>query len=301
MNKWSHIIVKLTLVALPVITGLLLWKAKTITSLGDATEDTLTLRVIATEISRSERDAVPREAWAAIQRTDTTESSKTGHASYRLAGTFFVMGSEGEGREGQRLAIVDDLSANRQHIVSEGQSFDGHDILRIYQDRLIMRRDGVEIELSLSFKDGPTSRTVAASDTSPPPEVDPYEVALEENRFGKRIGESRWVIQKQALIDYYQELLNEPERIAAIYMSLKPDYQEGEVAGYYLEKEGEAEFFNAMGLQEGDQIRAVNSMRMTSQARAEYFISEFMNDRLSAVVIDLDRNGVREKMIYLLR
>ena len=54
---------------------------------------------------------------------------------------------------------------------------------------------------------------------------------LETSRFGKRIGEARWVMQKEALVGYYQELLDDPERIAAIYMSMKPDYIDGEVAG----------------------------------------------------------------------
>jgi len=83
---------------------------------------------------------------------------------------------------------------------------------------------------------------------------------------------------------------------------MQPDYApEGQVAGYRLEKEGEAEFFAAVGLQEGDTIRRVNSMNMTSQARAEYFISEFMKERLGAVVLDVERNGQQEKLIYLFR
>jgi type II secretory pathway component PulC len=84
-------------------------------------------------------------------------------------------------------------------------------------------------------------------------------------------------------------------------MSLKPDYKDEEVAGYYLEAEGEGEFFKAVGLQEGDTIRKVNSMLMTSQKRAEYFISEFIRNRVNAFVLEVDRNGKEEKLIYLIR
>jgi len=153
--------------------------------------------------------------------------------------------------------------------------------------------------LTLSFKDGVRADRGGASREEVPEDE---EAALETNRFGKRIGETRWVIQKQSLVDYYQELLDQPERIAAIYLSMKPDYNaDREIKGYRLEMEGEADFFNAIGLKESDTIRRVNSMNMVSQARAEYFISEFMQDRLGAVVIDLERDGEDVKLIYLLR
>ena len=248
--------------------------------------------------TRAEAPTLATDVWATVVRGGEIASAVS-HEQYRLAGTFFLMGSGASEGAGQRLAIIDDIAKNQQHIVSEGQSFDGHEILRIHADRLLMRRDGVEIELTLSFRDGLASASApepVSTNTAPSEEV-----VLETSRFGKRIGEARWVMQKESLVGYYQELLDDPERIAAIYMSMKPDYIDGEVAGYRLEKEGESEFFDAVGLQEGDRIRKVNSMNMTSQARAEYFISEFMKERLGAVVIDIERNGAEEKLIYLFR
>ena len=248
--------------------------------------------------TRAEQPVLPVEVWSAVVRGGEITTAAF-HDQYRLAGTFFLMGSGGTDGSGQRLAIIDDIAKNQQHIVSEGQSFDGHEILRIHADRLLMRRDGVEVELTLSFRDG-MAGPAQPENTSTNTAV-AEEIVLETSRFGKRIGEARWVMQKEALVGYYQELLEDPERIAAIYMSMKPDYIDGEVAGYRLEKEGESEFFDAVGLQEGDRIRKVNSMNMTSQARAEYFISEFMKERLGAVVIDIERNGAPEKLIYLFR
>jgi len=251
------------------------------------------------DMNRPDQPVLSPDVWTAVVRGGEIPAGVS-HEQYRLAGTFFLMGSTSESTEsGQRLAIIDDIAKNQQHIVSEGQSFDGHEIMRIHADRLLMRKDGVELELTLSFRDGVarSADTEVASTNA----VAAEEVALETSRFGKRIGDARWVIQKEALVDYYQELLEDPERIAAIYMSMKPDYIDGEIAGYRLEKEGESEFFDAVGLQEGDRIRKVNSMNMTSQARAEYFISEFMKERLGAVVLDVERNGQPEKLIYLFR
>lgn len=275
----------------------------TIVRAGQTGEQELAMALVATKIDRIERPEIPSEAWSAFQRNDRAARPGNSHDRFRLAGTFFVMGSgtDNGGREGRRMAIIDDVETRKQHIVNEGQSFEDYDILRIYQDRLIMRRDGIEVEINLSFKGGVTTRSTEAMAASPESPEEESQFPVEENKFGRRIGETRWVIQKDALVDYYHELLDEPERIAAIYMSMKPDYQDGEVAGYHLQKEGEHEFFDAMGLREGDRIRSVNSMRMISQARAEYFISEFMQDRLGAVVLDIERDGEMEKLIYLLR
>jgi len=254
------------------------------------------------DVAVSHKEVLPADTWSVFQNSGEPVASKNDR--YRLAGTFFVMGNNetSPNTERQRRAIIDDVSSNQQYMVSEGQTFQEYEILRIYQDRLIMRRDAVEVELTLSFQSSTRDlKTSTASDAQKSDVIMGQEV-LESNRFGKRIGEKRWVIDKKAIVGYYQELLDQPERIAAVYMSMKPDFDdEGEVEGFTLQKEGEKEFFDAVGLLEGDTIRKVNSMRMTSQKRAEYFISEFMNERLGAVVLDIEREGKPEKLIYLFR
>ena len=127
-------------------------------------------------------------------------------------------------------------------------------------------------------------------------------VILSESAYGQQISESRWIMSRDALMGYYRDVLSEPERVASLYMSMKGVRDdEGEPAGFRLEPAGENDFFAAVGLKEGDVIRRVNSMNMTSQPRAEYFLSEFVQDRLSAVVIDVDRDGETAQLIYLLR
>ena len=132
--------------------------------------------------------------------------------------------------------------------------------------------------------------------------ADGGETALEVSKFGKRIAENRWVLNRESLLAYYDEVMDDPERVAALFVSLKPDYDPAnQIKGYYLESEGEQEFFRSVGLAEGDVIRKVNSMNMTSQKRAEFFIGEFVKNRMNAIVIDIDREGQAEKLIYLVR
>jgi len=40
---------------------------------------------------------------------------------------------------------------------------------------------------------------------------------------------------------------------------------------------------------------------MSSRRRADYLIREFANDKLSAVVLDIERNGQPAKLIYEVR
>ena len=221
---------------------------------------------------------------------------------FRLAGTFFVSGGEGEGVTGQRKAILDDLRTKQQVLLAEGEVWDGVQAVTVQDDQVRLRQGAAEETIWLSFLGGVSS--VAAAGTTQVAgggvAVD-QEPTLETTRFGRKVGLNRWVLQREELTRYYQSLLDDPERIAALYVSLKPDYKESAITGYTLDVAGEADFFSAMGMQQGDVIRKVNSMNMTSQKRAEYFMGEFMKNRLNAFVLDIERGGKPEKLIYLVR
>jgi type II secretory pathway component PulC len=104
------------------------------------------------------------------------------------------------------------------------------------------------------------------------------------------------------MLGYYREMLDNPERVGRLYASFKPLRNEtGGISGYHLGIEGEEDFLRDMGLREGDRVRAVNSLQMTSQSRAEYFIGEFVKGDLSAIVVDLERDGAPRKLVYLVR
>ncbi len=217
---------------------------------------------------------------------------------FRLAGTFFSIAEEGQPEMTSRLAILDDLEKKQQFLVREQETLDDVEIVRILQDHIVLTSHGQQEELWLSFHGAGEGQPVTPAATAAAPYEEP---TLEQNRFGRRVGETRWVLSRQALMEYYQELANDPERIAALYMTMKPDYREDKIAGYLVDVEGEQDFLDAVGLKQDDVIRKVNSMNMTSQRRAEYFISEFLQERVSAVVLDVERAGQGQKLIYLIR
>ena len=236
---------------------------------------------------------------AAVLRRPADAAASAGllDGRLRLAGTFTV--HDAAGGAPVRRAILDDVRAGRQSLVGEGDVLGEVIVRRIERDRVVVNIGGRDEELRLSFAGAPAAAGEAPGPATTESDDEP---ALEVSRYGKRVGENRWVLRRSEILGYYQELLDDPERIARLYESFKPEYgEQGGIAGYRLGIEGEESFLRDMGLQEGDRIRAVNSLNMTSQSRAEHFIREFIQDRLSAAVIDIERDGQTRKLIYLLR
>ncbi|MEM7391737.1 MAG: hypothetical protein AAF492_05245 [Verrucomicrobiota bacterium] len=220
---------------------------------------------------------------------------------FRLAGTFFHYGNNTDsGTRNLRRAIVDDLQTGRQTEVQEGDRIDAYRVVQIFHDHLTLNKDDRMEELWLSHltaKSGLRSNPGEAEVKTPPAEPEPLEVS----RFGKRIDEQRWVMSRAAIEAYHDELRDDPERLAKVYLSMRPVYEGKVIEGYSLQMAGEEELFKAFGLQEGDIIRRVNSMRMTSQRRAEYLLGEFSNHNLNIFDFDVERNGENLQLIHMIR
>lgn len=251
------------------------------------------------------------DEWSAVRRREWVAAHAGGALSerFRLAGTFSAFPGDVSAASRGRLlrAILDDVRAGKQHLVQEGEQIDRVEITRIYADRVVLRGpDGEEETLLLSFSSGTAVSAVEPGETSMPASDAPLRFedmpAIATSPFGKQIGENRWVFSAEALNAYYDDVIQDPERLAAILLAMQPDFDdEGDVAGYQLELLGEDVLYEAAGMREGDVVRAVNSMPMISPARAQYFISEFLQGNISAIVLDVERDGVESKLIYLIR
>ena len=256
-------------------------------------------------LPNAERSRVDAAAWPPVESLaglDWSVFSGFGGAApggtdsdFRLAGTFFQYGRSGEDA---RRAILDHVSAGRQVLVSEGDRIGNTEVVRIFHNRVVLRENSRERELWLSF-----SRAATTPHDDGQGQKDGAEAgaAIETSRFGKRAAERRWVFRRDALLEYYNELLEDPMRLSTVFASLKPVYEQNKIGGYYLDVEGEEDFFNSVGLRQGDIVRKVNSMNMTSQRRAEYFIREFVDSRINAFVLDVERGNKPEKLVYLVR
>ena len=220
-------------------------------------------------------------------------NSAVSQSSLRLAGTFLAFSEDSTNQ--QRQAIIADETQGSQNIVAEKAYIAGLLVASIGHDYVVLRNNqGQELRLGMDYTNNSAK---ANNQLAGAPQ--PTRTAISTNRFGQRIEDTRWVLQRQALQEYYDELVNDPVRLLTVYDALRPEYDGGkEVNGYKVAMSGEQEFFKAMGLQEGDVIRKVNSMRMVSQTRGEYFLNQVAQGKLDAIVIDIERDNKATKLVY---
>ena len=232
-------------------------------------------------------------------------------AQYRLAGTFrtydFREGARDDVSNGasarNQLALVDDLRDGRQWMLRRGERLGPFTVSEIDTEQVVLTREERSWVLTLpGVLVGPRTEVVRGSREGTGGGFEDMP-ALETTPFGKRIAENQWVIDRDAVVAYAEQLAAEPRRAIALYdsfTSVTPE-TEDDLAGFRLQMAGEREFFGSMGLADGDIIRKVNSMQMKSQRRAEYLVREFMHSRMSAVVLDIEREGDTRQHIYIVR
>jgi type II secretory pathway component PulC len=218
---------------------------------------------------------------------------------YRLAGTFF--NDDDHGRQ-TRQAVLDDTRKRDQRIVSEGDVWDDVRVESIYTDHVVLIRGGTREEIWLSLMTSSIDPTAAQGDGRVTNSATGAETAIATNRFGSQMSDYRWVFKRDALMDYAKSVTEDSVRMAQLFDSLKPIYDDRKrIQGYQLETQGENEFFRDVGLKENDQVQKVNGMSMSNRRRAEFFISEFTNNRMNVFVLDIERNGQNQKLIYQLQ
>ncbi len=242
-------------------------------------------------------ETVTGDVWG-VMRVIGGAGGLAGDGRFRLAGTFSLEDSNGVI---QRRAVLDDLTQKLQHVVSVG-SVIGEDVRvdEIRADMVVVRIADRSVEIRLEFSGLASSSEASSGDSNSTAAI--TLVGISTNRFGVMVADNRWVMLRKPLMDYYQELLDQPQRLQKVYDSLKPIYnEEKRITGYSVGIEGEKGFFDAIGLKAGDVVKKANSMNMNNRRRADYLIREFANDKLSAVVLDIQRNGQSAKLIYEVR
>lgn len=198
-----------------------------------------------------------------------------------------------------RKAVLVDAQSGTDHIVQEGDTLDDITVVAVAHDHVILEtgeiRETLGLERSARELDGIASLAGASPDSDDAPDG-------AKNPFGEQIDDHRWVFRRDHLLDYYQDVMRSPRRLKQVFDSMEPLYDENRrITGYTLNIKGEADFFEAVGLREGDVVRHVNNMAMSSRLRAEFLIREFVHDRLNVFVLDVDREGTTEQLIYEIR
>ncbi len=218
---------------------------------------------------------------------------------FRLAGT--ILGVSNSGAE-EPMAVLDDRITVSQSIVRRNAEVMPGIVLTQVRSASVVLRGPVgdeEIFLDKTMPTmSPSSLATNATDTGD------SRADLAKRFGGQEVFPGRWNFSRETLLNYYSELRDQPERLLSIFDSMDPVYVtdldgENRITGYVVGVEGEADFFTAAGLENGDIVRSVNSVDMTNRRRAEAFIKNFVEGNASTFVLDVERNGKKARQVYV--
>lgn len=220
---------------------------------------------------------------------------------FRLAGTVF--GAENFGATSP-MAIIDDREMVVQKIVMRAQEVvPGVRVVSIKQDSVVLADENGEEEIFLE-RVAFSSNAVESNTAINVGNKDRKHVA---KRFGGReVFPNRWEFDREAVLDYYEELYDNGERMLSVFDSMDPVYEVDDtgrrwITGYVVGVEGEQDLFTAAGLENGDIVRTVNSVPMTNRRYAENFIRSFVEGKNEMFVLEVERNGELTKQVYTIK
>jgi len=236
---------------------------------------------------------------------DSTRGTGWMSTRFRLAGT--VIENEETGFADESLAIIDDRTAVRQTVARAGAE--------IIPGITLAKINARSIVLSSADGDEEIFMERMAHVAAPPRNMEgerPREPngtrAHYANVFGGReVFPGRWEYDRDAVLDYYNELRDDPERLLVIFDSLDPNWISDDdddddplIDGYLVNIKGEPDFFAAAGLKEGDRVISVNNMHMSNRLRAEGLISGFIRGEATTFIFEIERDGKIEKQAYVI-
>ena len=241
----------------------------------------------------------PLAALANVFAPDRASGYGSLAARFRLAGT--ILGVSNVGAD-DPMAIIDDKTAVRQSIVRRGQEVaPGIALASVKAASVVLSGPDGDEEI---FLEKAASASASAPSAAAPDDGARADPAA---RFGgHEVFPGRWSFNRDAVLDYYSELRDDPQRLLSIFDSMDPVYETDPddgtraITGYVVGVEGEADFFKAAGLKDGDIVRAVNNVPMSNRRRAEAFIKSFIDGEASAFVMEIERDGKTEKQAYVI-
>lgn len=222
---------------------------------------------------------------------------------FQLLGT--VLGVANAGPRHPIAIIFDkDTQNGIQHVVKQGDTIIPNITVARISSRSVILRGDFSQEARLEMADGRRALMDVAAKTDDSDRAIAPGNLMRGNASAAFGGDrypdaDKWVFDRQRLMAYYTELRNNPERMLAVFDSMKPVYEtDGRISGYRLAIEGEADFFDAVGLEPGDIVRSVNHVPMSSRLHAEHFISRVVADGLDTIAMEVEREGDTRKFVY---
>ena len=238
-----------------------------------------------------------RESFAAIFAPDpTAKAVPKEKPSNGVAEKFRLVTVSLSANENYSMAFIENKTAKTQKCYHPGDDLeDGYTVSEITDKGAVINtpRGPFLLTFGTALLLGEANSTASNADGV----GDPTTVL---HKFGgRRSGTNEWHFSRSAVMDYYEELKTRPERLVTVFDTMAPVYGPGErIEGYKVDIKGEAEFFKAIGFNQGDIVREVNGIPMTNRRAAENLIRRYADDDLDFIVIKMERDGKPVQQVY---
>ena len=161
-------------------------------------------------------------------------------------------------------AVIENMTTRKQDLYKVGDVVSGAQIIEIYRNRVILKREGKE-EILMVFEEDKIAKLAGQepvqslpSGQSPPGPAPPGVNGPEGGSARgapTKVGENQWAFSKD---DVNSAINNANEILSQI--NIAPYFEEGAARGYKVENIQEGSLINQAGFKSGDIVKRVNGM-----------------------------------------
>lgn len=221
-------------------------------------------------------------------------------SSYKLVGTIV------SGKKGSNWAFIYHSPSNTTLMKKEGEEIEpGAKIVSIKSDSIeIMRGNKKEILFLFEEDEKKFQSQAQANPASPPPQqenpegvniggISPFYPQMPSPDL-KQIGENTYEVKKEFVVSNLSNMANLLVSARAI-----PYIKDGQIYGFRLLNISPSSFYKIIGLQDGDVLKSINGIQISSPEAILKILSDIQNETFFEIVIE--RGGKEQKLRYFVR
>lgn len=220
-------------------------------------------------------------------------------SSYKLVGTIV------SGKKGSNWAFIYHSPSNTTLMKKEGEEIEpGAKIVSIKPDSIeIIRGNNKEILFLFEEDEKKFQSQAQANPTPTPQQENPEGVNIEGASPSfpqmpspdlKQIGENTYEVKKEFVVSNLSNMANLLVSARAI-----PYIKDGQIYGFRLLNISPSSFYKIIGLQDGDVLKSINGVQVSSPEAILKILSDIQNETYFEIVIE--RGGKEQKLRYFVR
>jgi general secretion pathway protein C len=212
-------------------------------------------------------------------KTANTEIGKSGSAKPPMPGSYKLVGTV-TGPGNRSYAIIQEGADRKQKIYHFRENIDGGKIVKIFRDRVFIKRQGEEEVLSFSPEKDRTHP--GASLTAPTGEI------------VKKISPNRFLINREDVMTFVGNVNK-----FMTQARLKPHFVMGRPNGYSVSEIIPGSLIEKIGLSNNDIIKKINGQMINKPEEVFQAYSQLARD--SNIEVEIERGGRSETFRYEIR